>query len=467
MDCHPVDTWFREGQQHINENLIKKEFISRYVYAERIPKGIWAANGSYTHRVDRLTAIKPPDCINWRRLDGNQCETNACDYDPEYIHRGNEIQEYGIVKLNLQTDWICLDHLYQQQYPLQEIQHLEMHLSEIDRYVRDEFDRVRYTDLSANKVLPFSADAEDCLACCSEAKLDGWKFDRFENGEVNSCYVFACVDPAELDTIGEMSTDLLDQALLTLEYQNRSYSFGEGIQLYDLILPDRRVSNNLVQTYDQNGNNFMSWGQWNINELNRAFGVFRVVGNFAHRFDNHALKYYPDQEYNDNLPPFNPDDMNTWPRFFRVFPYINQVAQNGIKAVPNPDYIQAPFAITNIFSPDVMVEEVHPDVVAYSSATKKDGVVTNTWGWKNPDWDCNVERTKGFWLGKWMMAAQPRQVENGYSYFHRIDTSFCIRKTRCPLPPEPPCQEDVTPYCPPGAQEFSGDGANLNLPKYD
>lgn len=466
-DCGIVNTWFRDALPHINENLIKKEFITQYVYAERIPKGIWAANGSYEHYVDRLSAIKPPDCLDWRKLDGNQCETNACDFDADVIHTGNNRQPYNLFELNLKTDWVCLADLYQKQYPLREIEHLEKHMRVFDRYVRDEFDRTRWTDLAANKIVPIASDPEECLSCCADRIMDGWFFDRFEDGTVNPCYVFAAVDPQQLETIAELSNDMMDQDILLLQYENPSLGFDVGVPIYDLILPDLRVSRRLAYLQNESGDNFMSWGQFEIGQLDRAFGIKRVIGNYSHRIDQHALKYYPDSEYNDQLPPFNPDNPDTWPRFFRVVPYDNVAAQNGVAARPQQAYVQAPFAISNIFHPDVMTEEVAPDVVAYSSATKKDGLVTNTWTWKNPDWPCNLKRDKGFFAGVWKMAAQPREVELGYSYFHRVDTSWCSRQVRCPLPPEPPCKEDVTPYCAPGAEVYEPNGANLAQPQYD
>jgi hypothetical protein len=449
--CEQVNTLFIQGQEHIERNLIKKKFVPANAYYGRMPSGSFPKNSGLTHRGHRLARQAPPDELNWRRVEQDVCNTNACDFDPDVIHNGSDSYNWSLVAMDLRTDWICLDSLVFNEFPEEEIDHMEMSLQNINRNVFEEFGRSRWTDNAENKivgVIPTGGIPDPDTKCDNVSLNGGWIFERYANGEVNPNRVRVQLASDDAARISELTNDLLEQTVIRLQYEEAAY-IADSVQLYDLVVPDLRTSLQLAKDEDEQGGFYKSLGGYQASDLDRELGVQRVVGNFAHRYDRYAMKFYPSATQPD-AGAFDPADTATWLVLERVFPYRQEEAEIGVRHVVNEEYINAPFAITNAFIRDVVRIETLSKPSSYGSATKAMNVPDFTpdakFIWKNPDWDCNVKRNKGFWLACYELAAHPRMTELGHSWLHRIDTRIHLIENPCATT-SATCYDPVSPYC--------------------
>lgn len=450
--CEQINTLFIQGQEHIERNLIKKKFLPSNAYYGRVANGTFPKRSGLTHRGHRLGRQAPPDEMQWRKIEQDVCNTNACDFDPQIIHNGSDTYNWSLLAFDLRTDWLCLDSLLFNEFPEEEIDHMEMSLQSINRYVYEEFARSRYTNLSEHKyvgLIPSGGQADDF--CTNEAVDAGWVFESYANGEVNPNRVRVRLASDEAGRISALSNDLLEQTVIRLQYEEASY-IADGVLLYDLVLPDLRSSIQLAREEDEAGNFYKSRGGYQASDLDRDLGVQRVVGNFAHRYDRYAAKYYPAAAADQpEAAAFDETDPTTWLLLIRVQPYRQTAAEIGVKHVINDDYLNAPFAISNVFVKDVFRIESLPVEGGYGSAQRGMASPEGRFEWRNPDWDCNLLRNKGFWLARYHVAAHPRMTELGHSFLHRIDNRVRLVEVPCDLG-EAQCYDPVSPYCCDGLQ---------------
>lgn len=447
--CEQVNTLFIQGREHIERNLIKKKFLPSNAYYGRAKQGTFPKKAGLTHRGHRLGRQAPPEEFQWRALVNDVCNTSACDFDPQVIHNGSDTYNWSLVAMDLRTDWLCLDGLVFNEFPEEEISHMEESLQNINRQIYEEFARSRYTNLAGQKILgrlPAAGLPDPDTFCGNDAINGGWVLETFANGEPNPARVRVCVASDQAARIAALSNDLLEQTVLRLQYEEEAY-VADGVQLFDLVLPDLRSSIQLAREEDEAGNFYKSRGGYSASDLNRDLGIQRVVGNFAHRYDPYAAKYYPAAAADQpDAGDFLASDPTTWLLMIRVHPYVQVAAEIGVRHDINEDYVNAPFAISNVFIRDVFRIESHSPNDGYGSARRGAANPEGRFMWKNPDWECNVLRNKGFWLARYHLAAHPRRTELGHSWFHRIDNRVKMVEVPCATA-EATCHDPVSPYC--------------------
>ena len=463
-NCEQVNTLFIQGQQHINRNLIKKKFVPSNAYFGRVPSGTFPTHSGFTQRGHRLHRQAPPKCQEWRKLEQDVCNTNLCDFDPETVPlNGSETYYWFPVQLDYKTDWLCLDSLIFNEFPEEEIAHIENHLQNVNREVNEEFARTWYTHHSANKwvgLLPCdtslegaSGDACNQVLCgCNTESLNyAWQFETYDNGTPNSCRLRVQLPHDQLYRISAMSLDLLDEAIIQLQLDG-DYIM-DSIQMFDLVVPDLKVSRQLQRQDDTINGGYKSTGGYRAGDLDRSLGVQKVINNYALRYDNRALKYVPAQIADQPLPAaFDAADPDTWALLIRVNPYIPSKKEIGIGFDPNPEWQYAPFAVSNIFQPRVGAIEDVPGTNGMGSARKVDPKGdSGVFSWKNPDWTCNVKRNKGFWMASHRLAFHPREVELGHSFLHRLDHRLRLVEIGCDITTKL-CEDEISPYCCSGVQ---------------
>lgn len=461
LGCEEVDTIFALSEQKVTDNLIKKKMVTRNAYYGKIPDGMKFPLGSGTRiKGYKLGKIGIPNCTGWRPVEDELCSTNACSSDPDVIQHGHGDYFFSLVQKDLRTDWLCIDSLALREMAEEEVMHLEDGLQSAARYVHEEFRRSRYLLFGRNKIVGLVArDATSGLpvetqSTCEDSLLqDSYVFEVRDNGEMDECHIRVKVDPASIDLISELTLDMLDFAEERLEYEDEMFMDDYG--LHDVLLADKRIANKLALQEDDLMHNSSSSGGSNLLDLRQAYGTQRVIRDYSLRSDIHAMRFYPDAITNATLAPYDENAPETWPRFERVFPYVPvKAAVAGVEFVTNPAYLKAPFGISTILNKRVMSVMSFPNVVGVAGAKKVGGFgYEGTVQWQNPDWQCNVNRDKGFWKMRFRLAAKQNRDEEGYSYFHRIDRRRTMTGNPCPLPVAP-CYEDVAAYC------FSGMGAD-------
>jgi len=447
-----LDTYLIEGQQHFNRDLVKKTTnVSPYFGRNKVPMGTWTLNSGTEHKGHRLLRILPPnehpDNPSYRPINSTTCETDACDFDPELIYHGSESYTYRLVQRDFQTQWICLQQLAFKQWPQQELDHLIDGLAIVNNYVVNEFMRSRYTSLCENKFMGVSDSTNPADGAINGTLgSPGWVFQKYANGEVNTNYILARLPLADIERISILSSGLFEDAIIGLEREGRIVL--DSINMLDVIIPSHTDARTWSRIDNREGDMFALQSAQRLEMLQTALGTQRVVGNFALRYDPNAMKYFPDTDHNASLPAFDANDPATWPRFFRVYPYLEAHGEIGVHHVPNPDYNRAPFGVSVLFNPKVMKVEKMPVIDGYSQARGKPQMFDGTFKWMSPTWDCNLWEDKGFFAARYRMAAQPFDTDLGYAAFHRLETARTLYRAcdQLPLSPTFP-PESKLPQC--------------------
>lgn len=474
---------FKTAEQKVTKGLIKPKFKVANAYWGKIDdSGSFPKHSGTTIKGVRLGRIGVSNEHGWESVSDSLCETDLCaDNVPEVLHNGYDEYYFSIIRRQIRTDWICINSLALREMPEDELRHFESGIRDASRYLWDEVYRSRYTDFCQNKMLVLidqavldSEETDDCLvkACTPDIRTEGYIFERRlktdgTEGEMDERYIRVNVPLSQINRVAELTVDLLDEAAQYLEYEDENMPFlADGIDLFDVVLAHPKMAIRMMEHENAQMDGAMNFGGYEASKLKRKLGtkhVFRQM--YSTRYDQHAMRFYPDNDFNTNDLPnagaYSPLNPQTWPRFKRVFAYIPiKAGTAGIKYVFNPAYRHAPFGISNIFTPMVCKGLQFPDIQGVGGAQKtglgKTLGYAGTAEWVNPDWPDNVNREFGFWKLRFGIGIKPSRPEFGYSYFHRIDHRIAISTIKCGLLPAP-CENEVSPYCGPNTGGEVGD----------
>ena len=485
--CKELNLIFKQSEQKLSDSLITyKTKVSNPYWGKIKDSGMFPRKSGTSIKIVKLgrSTIDPP---RWQGVSDSYCGTNACDNpEQDIIYNGFETDNYSLAKTSFRTDWLCLDALVFREMPESELAHFEDNIRKASQRVWNEFGRSRYIHMCQNKVVATVDDADLTDVCedspkvkCNDQNIDteGFVWARYaqldgSDGEINENYVFVKVNPTKLENIALLSLDMLDVATEELETEDDTMPFAdEGIQLFDVVLANSRMGNQFCMQEDRRMNNAISYGGYDPMQLKRTLGTKNVFRDrYSVRYDNDSARFYPDTVYNTALVEaggytYDATDPETWPRFKRVYRYIQQKSTSGEGAIwvsNKVNFLNAPFAISTIFSPGVCSIQGYPDGTSMGSAMKEGvGLKHNYAGnavWHNPDWECNLDRNKGFWKVDFGAAVRPEKKELGYSYFHRVSRKISLHSTTCDIPTE----ECVTPYSPYCYEGMTGADEDLN-----
>jgi hypothetical protein len=459
QDCEQINNLFIQAPEYIYPNLIYERFRSSNAYYGVVAEEEFVSGKGTTHTGRRLNRIAPPrPCNDWEPVISELCQTNACDFDPSIVSHGSEAYNWRIVQKHMRTDWFCLEALAFEPFTEQEMAQIQESLVTINREVQEEFIRSRYIDNIApeNKWLLVGTGADDpCEDVCIEPLRESWFFADLANGEPDTCFVYVGVSVANLANIAYLNNGMLDLALSERQYVTDDIAWvDETMELYPLYLPDVQESNYLARSLDAASNFIVALGGNNMGTtinnqmLTDKYGLMRRTnGNFAHKIDHYAMRFYPDTAYNADLPTFDFDDTTTWPRLFRVFPYRRVASTIGVQSQRNAAYLKAPFSISVLFHPMAGAMQRMRPVKGYGAAVAEN-IPDVEFKWENPPWACNIRRTKGFFMNTWKLAWRPNRREYAYGFLHRRQYGIkSLDISGCPLPEEPYCPAEAVPYC--------------------
>lgn len=464
ITCATYDKAFRAAEQQISQKIIEKKFkLGQNAYWGRVPDGgMFPEHAGLTIKKIRLARTAPgTGKVGWEKMIDDGCNTNVCARpQAEGLTHGSSDITFSLERFRVVTDKICLSLLPYRQMAEKELMHMESNLVIHAQHHWNEYLRTRYIYTSENKyVAMVSDDALDAdngtcdifeSACDPIVETQGFVFwHRGPSGPVidtaysiDERYVSVNVPPDKIANIAELSGDLLEMAALNLQYEDENMPFiDQGMAMYDLILPDIRMGRRLRQLERSQESECVPTVMWEGKNLSRSLGIKTVVReNFGVRYDNHGLKFYPDDVYNATLSSGAYDSNNplTWPRFVRVYAYYPVALPNGtVDWKPNKYYQRAPFGISSIFTPTVM-SMVHPPE-AKSVGSAKVGEMARDYAgrakWVNKyDKDCNPDEEIGHWEMHFGAGIEPDRPENGNVFFHRIDGRVRLAGSPCPIP---------------------------------
>lgn len=477
MTCPEFDTIFKDSEQKISSDLVKKKYKLANAWWGRVPDGTEFPRNSGTNiKKVRLTRIGFGEMeVGWQTITDDGCTSNLCaDVDRDTMSRGWDESFYSIERFGIKTDDICLALLPFREMPEEELMHFEDHLRKASQYFWNEYARSRWVHIAENKmVVNVNPNVLDACGTCDIVKrtcnpdvhLDGFVFWRRNSdgvstvtgsGPIDERYLSVNVNPSQITTISELTCDILDIASQRLELEDENMPFlSEGTKMFDVVLPHPRIGTRLKYIEDEQMKNVAAYSG-DIQRLMLKLGTTGTLRDmYSIRYDNGGMRLYPDTIYNAtifaNYGAYDPNDPQTWPRFRRVFPYVPRKNSNGsVKYILNDKYIAAPFGVSMIFTPLVYRIQSWPETRSVGSAAVGD-LVRNYAGsvkWINEyDKKCNPRKEIGHWELDFGAAAEPHLPENGYAFFHRIDHTVALAQSSCAIP-DPGCFEDsLSAHC--------------------
>jgi len=431
-----LDTYFREGREHFNETYVKK-LAQTGTYMKRVAMKMWPSNSGTVQRGFRFgRGYFNPD-KPWYKIVSERCEANGCDSQPEKIKRpGTDSYTWQLLKKEMETDWICVEDLMRRLVPEHEVMQIENTNAIITRTVHEEFTKSNWFGASGHKWL---GTVDEDSEFCGETTDSGWTVEEFEEtgeGGYNLKYLRVNIDPADLNTIAELSVDMLDDCLLDLAAEEESYriDFMEaGARVLDVVIPDSRIARRMWRNAREVGGFNPSEAGYDKNLSEAKLGVRKVIGDYALTYDSTAPKFNADSVFNATLGAYDAADPDTYPRLVRVPRYTEVEAEIGYKYIPNPEHKTADFGLTCVWVPDAMVKYTDPAFTGYGSVRMETIDYAGNFKWRRPDWESNRKGKLGFFEAEFHLAAQILDPTIMHSILHRVPNGKTLSTVDCPL----------------------------------
>jgi hypothetical protein len=452
-----VDQFFREGREYFNDLYVKK-LVTNSTYFTRFEEQPWPLNHTTQQKAFRFGRGFHDPCAPFRKIVDNYCATDSCDNDDEVIQRpGTQSYTFELLRKEMRSDWICVESLLYRLFPAEEILQFEESNARITKNVHEEFLRANYIGGAGHKwVGIINNDGIYCGLIDDQA----WFVPTLENEDntnagYNLCEIRVKIAPADLNKISYLSLDMLDDALIDLQSEDDAFRLdiaeATGMQLLDIVIPDPRVGRALYFQAKRNN------GYWDANTdfdarlSSLKLGVNRVIGDYAFGYDINAARF----NKNPTQPagPFSPTDPTTWASLIRVPRYIKETQALDLNPsecdnpytscsyVPNKAYQNADFAISVAMVNKAMVKWTMPSSTGYGQAQQMTQNYAGDWEWKNPDWECNRWRKRGFFQAQFRLAAQVKDPTLMHCFLHRLPKSKNLYGSCCELnvytPPTP------------------------------
>lgn len=443
--CEELDTYFREGREHFNEEYVKK-LAQLSVYFTRCPESTWPMNSGTLQKAFRFGRGFFDPTTPWRKINSLRCETDSCDAKPDKILRpGTSSYSFELMRKELMTDWICVEDLMYRLLPVEEIMQFERSNAIITRTVHEEYIRNSYIGGSGHKWLALvNENNEYCDPLDDTAWFMPSHSGTNETG-FDSRYVYVKLPADQLANIATLSLDQLDDALVSLGDEDEAFRVdmrSMGIMKMDIIIPDARQARKLfVQAKESNGF-WHSDAEFDRTLSDLRLGIPRTIGDYTFSYDGNALRYNADTAYNDpatggpdgtGLPTFDENDPDTWPRLVRVMRYKVEAAEIGYHWVPNSDYHRADFGISIHWMNDALRKWRNPNWTGTGDVKMESQNYAGDFEWTRPDWECNMWGKQGFFKAQFRLGMQIKDPTVMHSFLHRLDHSKKLTTSPCPL----------------------------------
>lgn len=447
-----VDTFFREGRIHFNEDYVKK-MVTLSSYFGRIPVSQWPMHTGTEQQGFRFGRGFYDTCCPFKKIVSDRCDQNSCDIEVTKVRRpGNSTYIWELGNRRFETDWICVEDLMHRLFPLEEAKQFVNTLASITKSIGEEFAKSYYIGGAGNKWAA-TIDGDTALSCLIDS--NAWFLEEHSGDNelgYNPCYVRVKVDPTELANISMLTLDMLDESLISMQNEDESYRLdlhaAAGLPVLDVIVPDVRVTNILYAMAKEMNSNLDSVAGYSDRASMLKLGIHKVLSNYAFSYDIDAPRYNADSVFNAALIAqqgyvFDADDAETWPRLVRVPRYVEEADELGYSYVVNPDYAKADFGISVIYHPNAIRKWVRP---AYTGTGRLQEATFQPnhmmdWEWRRPDWPENRYGELGFFQAQFKWGMQIKDPTIMHCILHRLPKTLRLRKECCALndayvPPE-------------------------------
>jgi hypothetical protein len=441
QSCEEVDTYFREGREFFNETYVKK-LAQTSTYFSRIRENTWPVNHGTQQKGFRFGRGFFDPTKPWRKIKSQRCEADSCDAAPERIKRpGTESYFFDLLRKEMITDWICVEDLMYRLMPVDEIMQFEQTNAIITRSVHEEFTRTTYVGSAGHKWLALVNEDNEY---CDDFDDQAWIMQEStgtDEGGFDSRYIRVKVPHADLNKIAFLSLDLLDDALVDLGDEDEAYRIDlrdVGILKMDMIVPDPKTARRLFAQAKQANGFWNTDAEFDKTLSDLRLGVPRTIGDYTFSYDNNALRYNEDTEFNAALLAsdgyaFDENDPDTWPRLIRVMRYEEGSLELGYAYTPNRDFRKADFGITIHWMNDAMLKWRNPNWTGTGKVQMESQNYAGDFEWDRPKWECNMWGKQGFFKAQFRIAMQVKDPTIMHAFLHRMDHSKTVSASPCPL----------------------------------
>lgn len=437
--CEDVDTFFREGRIFFNDTYVKK-LAQVSTWFSRVPSGTWPMHSGTRQQGFRFgRGFYDPCGPKWRKVVSERCAADSCEDAPYKVRRpGSDTYFWDMLRLELETDWICVEDLIYRLMPQEEMMQFEESNALITRSVHEEYSRSSYIGGSGHKwVALVDENNEFCGTSDDAAFFVPENEDTDPNqGGFNLCEIRVKVPLANLDTIAFLSYDLLDDALTDLGDEDEAYRVDlreAGLKKLDIIVPAPNVARRIFQ-FERERNGYVNINaDYDATLSGLKLGVDRIIGDYAFAYDNDAPRYNSDATFNATLATFDETDPDTWPKLVRVPRWIESPSELGYSYLPNPEYRLADFGISVCWVNDAMKKWNHPQIGGVGSATMASQNYSGDWEWRRPDWECNRRGKMGYFQAQFRIGMQIKDPTVMHTFLHRLDHGKRFVGSTCPI----------------------------------
>lgn len=404
VDCTKIRTNLALQTPHYDEGFLPNWQPMDDPFMGRHETEAWPDGTSDTHYFDRIEIGQPDLTAPWQRINAAECE-NACNPPITHVAFGTTRNSYYPEQNKLYSQLFCLQQMRFQTKVSEQIAEIYKSIRQIPLMFDGDFLRTR----------AFSRGAT--------VQIAGSAFNTFTPTTGNTGEQLVTINLGSAGNLptSQLTINYLDYLTTSLELDGYNEESGLPPSMFNLITHPR-VWHNLWYSNPEIRNMIK------ISDVAQANPLFRLgqgiskqpLGNLAPTFDSRQIRF---QHMGSGV-------LN------RVLPYENTTATTGTKRLPNPDWINARYALSYLWHPKAIKlwtpapKKIHDMVPTINSSMMGKWTFVNNQGtltYTNPDGTTcvknNDEQFWFYWLAHMEMGFQFKRPELVYPILHLVDGS--------------------------------------------
>lgn len=318
ISCAQFTDLLSRRSEHLDDEILK-DLTPPSTIIGKVETGRFPAEDGTSHTFDKFNRVFPDMSVAWDDVKAGSCVGTPCNPSETKIGMGFTRDMYKLQQKSYATDLFCYDLIMSADRAKQQF----AHTIEI---LRDATDLIISNRLR-NEMFRIAGHHWLCMM----GGLEPFTFT--ETGDMITVVPTGTLTAAHLPT----SKMVVNMLRTRIDYQILSGALGKKVQ--GGPPPEIEVLSDYNTIWDLCQGDSTVADHWRFDRFDTAskeyyqYGWFAKVGNFMLNADLHPIRFE-----------INPQGWLT-----RVFPYTNIAATQGIKGVPNDNYINAPVQATMIW----------------------------------------------------------------------------------------------------------------------
>lgn len=316
ISCQSFSDYLSRKTEHLDD-LILSDLTPTNTLIGSVQTGKFSAEDGVSHTFDKFNRVFPDMSGQWEDVGISSCIGAPCDPSETKIGFGFTRDSYKLQRKSYATDLFCYDLILSADRAKQQFTQIIGVLRDATKLINDNRIRNEYFRISGLKW------------ACTPTGLVPITFT--ETGDLIT------VTPSTMPT-----ADLVPSMLQSrLDYQILAGATGQVDPGSPPVLEVSTDSHTIRNMIAGDGNIITHWRFEDFDVASKEFNMYGWtgrVGNFMLKADLHPIRF---QIVGNTLR--------------RVFPYTNIAATEGIRGIPNQDYINAPVQISFIWHRKAMM----------------------------------------------------------------------------------------------------------------